>query len=208
MNGAVLSGAVTEGPRRVAILISGGGSNMVALADSMTGDHPARAVLVLSNDPAAGGLAKAAARGIPTAAVDHRPFRGDRAAFEAALLGPLEAARPDIICLAGFMRILTPAFVARFGGRMLNIHPSLLPLYPGLDTHARALAAGDAEAGASVHLVTPELDGGPILGQARVPVVAGDTPETLAARVLAAEHRLYPAVLRRFAAGETGRLDL
>ena len=128
--------------------------------------------------------------------------------LEAALLAPLEAARPDIICLAGFMRILTPAFVARFGGRMLNIHPSLLPLYPGLDTHARALAAGDAEAGASVHLVTPELDGGPILGQARVPVEAGDTPETLAARVLAAEHRLYPAVLRRFAAGETGRLDL
>lgn len=208
MNGGVVSGAVTEGPRRVAILISGGGSNMVALADSMTGDHPARPVLVLSNDPAAGGLAKAAAGGIPTAAVDHRPFRGDRAAFEAALLGPLEAARPDIICLAGFMRILTPGFVSRFAGRMLNIHPSLLPLYPGLDTHARALAAGDAEAGASVHLVTPELDGGPILGQARVPVAAGDTPETLAARVLAAEHRLYPAVLRRFAAGETGRLDL
>lgn len=196
------------GAKRVAILISGGGSNMLALLDSMTGDHPARPVLVLSNDPAAPGLARAAARGVPTAAVDHRPFRGDRAAFEAALLTPLLAARPDIICLAGFMRILTPGFVARFAGRMLNIHPSLLPLYTGLNTHARAIEAGDREAGATVHLVTPTLDDGPILGQVRVPVMAGDPPATLAARVLMAEHRLYPAVLRRFAAGETGRLDL
>lgn len=188
--------------KRVAILISGGGSNMVALADSMTGDHPARPVLVLSNDPAAGGLTKAAARGIATAAVDHRPFGKDRAAFEAELLKPLLAAKPDIICLAGFMRVLTPDFVARFQGRMLNIHPSLLPKYPGLHTHERALAAGDTEAGCTVHEVTPELDAGPILGQARVPVLPGDTPDTLAARVLTMEHRLYPAVLRRFALGD------
>lgn len=194
--------------KRVAILISGGGSNMAALADSMTGDHPARPVLVLSNDPAAGGLAKAQARGIPTAAMDHRPFAGDRTAFEAALLGPLLAASPDILCLAGFMRILTPTFVNRFTGRMLNIHPSLLPKYPGLHTHARAIKAGDAEAGATVHLVTPVLDDGPILGQSRVPIHPRDTPDALAERVLAAEHRLYPAVLRRFALGQTGRIDL
>lgn len=188
--------------RRVAILISGGGSNMVALVRSMTGDHPARAVLVLSNDPAAGGLAKAREMGVATAAVDHRPFGADRAAFEAALLRPLLAAAPDILCLAGFMRLLTPGFVDRFRGRMLNIHPSLLPKYPGLHTHARALAAGDAEAGCTVHEVTPDLDAGPILGQARVPVLPGDSEATLAARVLAREHLLYPAVLRRFAAGD------
>lgn len=181
---------------------------MLALAASMTADHPARPVLVLSNDPAAAGLGRAAALGIPTAAVDHRPFGADRAAFEAALIEPLLAARPDIICLAGFMRILTPAFVGRFAGRMLNIHPSLLPKYPGLHTHARAIAAGDAEAGATVHLVTPVLDDGPILGQARVPVLVGDTADRLAARVLAAEHRLYPAVLRRFAAGQTEPITL
>lgn len=188
--------------KRVAILISGGGSNMVRLVESMTGDHPARPVLVLSNDPAAAGLARAAALGVPVAAVNHRPFGRDRAGFEAALLAPLLAARPDILCLAGFMRILTPDFVGRFAGRMLNIHPSLLPKYPGLHTHARALAAGDAEAGCTVHEVTADLDAGPILGQARVPVQPGDTPETLAARVLVQEHRLYPAVLRRFAAGD------
>lgn len=188
--------------KRVAILISGGGSNMVALADSMNGDHPARPVLVLSNDPEAAGLAKAAARGIPTAAVDHRPFGRDRAAFEAELLKPLLAAEPDVVCLAGFMRVLTPEFVERFQGRMLNIHPSLLPKYPGLHTHERALAAGDAEAGCTVHEVTPDLDAGPILGQARVPVLPGDTPDTLAERVLVMEHRLYPAVLRRFAVGD------
>ncbi|MBI1219369.1 MAG: phosphoribosylglycinamide formyltransferase [Rhodobacteraceae bacterium] len=187
--------------KRVAILISGGGSNMVALARSMTGDHPARPVLVVANDPAAAGLAKAAAMGIPTAAVDHRAYKGDRAAFEAALLAPLEAAAPDILCLAGFMRILTPGFIARFAGRMLNIHPSLLPKYPGLHTHQRALDAHDAEAGCTVHEVTAELDAGPILGQARVPVLPGDTAETLSARVLIEEHRLYPAVLRRFASG-------
>ncbi|SEK75135.1 phosphoribosylglycinamide formyltransferase-1 [Roseivivax marinus] len=193
---------------RVAILISGGGSNMVTLADSMTGDHPARPCLVLANDPQAGGLAKAAARGIPTETVDHRPYRGDRPGFEAELTSRLEAAAPDVICLAGFMRILTADFVTRWAGRMLNIHPSLLPKYRGLDTHARAIAAGDAEHGCSVHLVTPELDDGPILGQARVPVEADDTPETLAARVLVQEHRLYPAVLRRFVEGRRDRLDL
>jgi len=188
--------------KRVAILISGGGSNMVALVQSMTGDHPARPCLVLSNDPAASGLERAAALGVPTAAVDHRPFGKDRAAFEAALLPALEAAQPDIIALAGFMRVLTAGFVNRFAGRMLNIHPSLLPKYQGLHTHARALEAGDAEVGCTVHEVTPVLDDGPILGQARVPVLPGDTPDTLAARVLVQEHRLYPAVLRRFAAGD------
>ena len=188
--------------KRVAILISGGGSNMVALVRSMTGDHPARPVLVAANDPAAAGLAKAAALGLPTAAVDHRAFKGDRAAFEAALLEPILAADPDILCLAGFMRILTPGFIARFPHGMLNIHPSLLPKYPGLHTHQRALDAGDAEAGCPEHEVTADLDAGPILGQARVPVRPGDTADTLAARVLAQEHRLYPAVLRRFASGD------
>jgi phosphoribosylglycinamide formyltransferase-1 len=194
--------------KRVAILISGGGSNMLRLVEDMTGDHPARPVLIASNDPAAAGLAKAAAMGIPTAAVDHRNFPKDRAGFEAALLEPLLAAQPDIICLAGFMRILTPDFVTRFQGRMLNIHPSLLPKYPGLHTHARAIEAGDAEAGATVHEVTPDLDSGPLLGQARVPVLAEDTPEVLAARVLLKEHQLYPAVLRRFAAGDRTPLYL
>ncbi|WP_430449018.1 phosphoribosylglycinamide formyltransferase [Rhodophyticola sp.] len=188
--------------KRVAILLSGGGSNMIALAESMTGDHPARPCLVLANSERAGGLQKAAARGIPTAVVDHRQFRGDRPAFEAVLNDRLEAARPDIICLAGFMRVLTEGFVARWQGRMLNIHPSLLPKYRGLETHARALAAGDAEHGCTVHEVTPALDDGPILGQARVAIEPGDTAETLAARVLIMEHRLYPAVLRRFAAGD------
>ena len=174
---------------------------MLALVRDMVGDHAARPVLVLSNDPAAGGLAKAAALGVATAAVDHRPFGRDRAAFEAELLKPLLAAEPDIICLAGFMRILTPGFIRRFEGRMLNIHPSLLPKYPGLHTHQRALDAGDAEAGCTVHEVTAELDAGPILGQSRVPVLPGDTADTLAARVLVEEHRLYPAVLRQFAGG-------
>jgi phosphoribosylglycinamide formyltransferase-1 len=175
---------------------------MVSLVNSMTGDHPARPVLVASNDPAAGGLTKAAASGIATAAVDHRQFGRDRAAFEAALLRHIEAAEPDILCLAGFMRVLTPAFVERFEGRMLNIHPSLLPKYPGLHTHQRAIDAGDAEAGCTVHEVTAVLDDGPILGQARVPVLPGDTADALAGRVLVQEHRLYPAVLRSYAAGD------
>lgn len=181
---------------------------MLKLVESMTGDHPARPVIVGSNDPQATGLARAAALGVPTFAVDHRAFKGDRAAFETALLAPLLAAQPDILCLAGFMRILTPGFVQAFAGRMLNIHPSLLPKYPGLDTHQRAIDAGDAEAGASVHLVTPELDAGPILGQARIPVLPGDSAETLAARVLVQEHRLYPEVLRRFARGDATPVSL
>ncbi len=193
---------------RVAILISGGGSNMVALVRSMVGDHPARPVLVASNDPGAGGLRVAAEMGIAVAAVDHRPFGKDRAGFEAALMRPLLAAAPDLICLAGFMRILTPGFIAAFKGKMLNIHPSLLPKYPGLHTHARALAEGDAVAGCTVHEVTAQLDAGPILGQARVPVTPGDTPDTLAARVLVAEHRLYPATLRRVAEGNRATLWL
>ena len=193
---------------RVAILISGSGSNMVALVESMKGDHPARPCLVLSNVPGAGGLEKARALGVPTAVVDHRPFGRDRAAFEAALTAELDRHAPDIICLAGFMRVLSPAFTTRWAGRVLNIHPSLLPKYKGLHTHERALAAGDAEAGCSVHEVTAELDGGPVLGQARVPVLPGDTPERLAGRVLAMEHRLYPEVLRRFASGDCGLVEL
>lgn len=194
--------------RRVAIFISGGGSNMVSLVDSMTGDHPARPCLVISNQPDAGGLAKASAKGIPTAVVDHRPFKGDRAAFEAELARVVDVARPGILCLAGFMRVLTEGFVSRYAGRMLNIHPSLLPKYRGLHTHARALEAGDVEHGCTVHEVTPELDDGPILGQARVPVLPGDTPDSLAARVLVEEHKLYPAVLRRFASGDRSPIYL
>lgn len=188
--------------KRVAILLSGGGSNMLALLDSMTGDHPARPCLVLSNDPEAPGLARAAARRVPVAAVDHRPFKGDRAAFEAELMHPLRDAAPDILCLAGFMRVLTAGFVGAWDGRMLNIHPSLLPDFKGLNTHARALAAGKREHGCSVHEVTPRLDDGPLLGQARLTVRAGETASALAGRVLGLEHRLYPAVLRRFAAGD------
>lgn len=188
--------------KRIAILISGGGSNMVRLVESMVGDHPARPVLVASNDPNASGLAKAAAMGVPVAAVDHRAFKGDREGFERAMLAHIEAAEVDIICLAGFMRVLTPVFVTRFEGRMLNIHPSLLPKYPGLHTHQRAIEAGDTEAGCTVHEVTAVLDDGPILGQARVPVMPGDTADTLAARVLVEEHRLYPEVLRRYASGD------
>jgi phosphoribosylglycinamide formyltransferase 1 len=187
---------------RVAILISGGGSNMLALLRDMEAAGYAQPVLVAANDPAAGGLQKAAALGVATAAVDHRSFGKDREAFEAALAEKINATRPDILCLAGFMRILTPGFIRRYEGRMLNIHPSLLPKYPGLHTHARALAAGDREAGCTVHEVTADLDAGPILGQARVPVLPGDTEDTLAARVLPMEHRLYPAVLRRFVVGD------
>lgn len=187
--------------KRVAILISGGGSNMVALARDMAGDHPARPCLVVSNVPGAGGLAKAEGLGIATACINHRHYDG-RPAFEAALHDTLTAHAPDILCLAGFMRILTADFVARWEGRMLNIHPSLLPLYKGLDTHERAIAAGDRQAGCTVHEVTAALDDGPILGQARVPIEPGDTPETLAARILPLEHALYPAVLRRFAVGD------
>ena len=174
---------------------------MVRLAESMTGDHPARPVLVVSNRPDAGGLLKARDMGIETAVVDHKDF-ADRDAFESRLHEVLMGAKPDVVCLAGFMRVLNPGFVQKWQGRMLNIHPSLLPKYRGLHTHARAIEAGETEAGCTVHEVTPALDDGPILGQARVPVLPDDTPEALAARVLVQEHVLYPAVLRRFAAGD------
>lgn len=189
--------------RRVAILISGSGSNMEALVRAMAAPgHPAQPVLVVSDRPGAGGLARARALGVPARVVDAGAFGRDRAAFEAALEAALAEADPDILCLAGFMRILSGDFVARHAGQILNIHPSLLPKFRGLDTHARALAAGERAHGCTVHEVTAELDAGPILGQARVPVLPGDTPETLAARVLRQEHRLYPLVLERFARGE------
>ena len=184
--------------RRTAILISGGGSNMLALLDAARNpSYPARPCLVLSNNPDAVGLARAAALGVPVAAVDHRPFGKDRAAFERALDAVLLAHGTEFIALAGFMRVLTDGFVGRWQGRMVNIHPSLLPLYRGLDTHARALAAGDAEHGCTVHWVVPELDSGEIIDQARVPILPGDDAARLAARVLAAEHALYPVALAR-----------
>lgn len=178
------------------------------VADMARPGHAGAPALVLSNSATAGGIAWAQTQGLATAVVDHRPFDGDRAAFEAAVSEAIAPHDLDVICLAGFMRVLTAGFVEPWAGRMLNIHPSLLPKYPGLHTHARALAAGDAEHGCSVHIVTSELDCGPMLGQARVQVVPGDTPEVLAERVLAREHVLYPAVLRRFVVGETGFLDL
>ena len=181
---------------------------MVKLLDSMHGDHPARACVVLSNNPTAAGLEKAEARGVETEVVRHQPFHGDRTAFEHAVAGALAPHEPDIICLAGFMRKLTADFVNSWRGRMLNIHPSLLPKYKGLHTHARALAAGDTLHGCTVHEVTPVLDDGPILGQATVPVLPGDTKESLAARVVEQEHRLYPQVLRRYVAGNLEPLYL
>ncbi|MFZ4606219.1 MAG: phosphoribosylglycinamide formyltransferase [Caulobacter sp.] len=181
---------------KVAILISGDGSNMVALVEaSRAADCPYEVVLVLSNTPDAGGLAKAAALGVPTLAIDHRPHGKDREAHERLVDAALRAAGAEYVVLAGYMRILTPWLVEGWAGRMLNIHPSLLPKYPGLRTHQRALDAGDAEAGCTVHLVTTGVDEGPILGQARVPVLPRDTAETLAARVKAQEHQLYPAAL-------------
>jgi phosphoribosylglycinamide formyltransferase-1 len=194
--------------KRVAIFISGSGSNMVKLVDSMTGDHPGRACVVLSNNPTAGGLDRAEERGIPTEVVRHQPFGEDRTAFEHAIMGAISKHKPDLICLAGFMRKLTAGFVDEWRGHMLNIHPSLLPKYRGLNTHARALEAGDKVHGCTVHEVTPALDEGPILGQATVPVLADDTSDTLAARVLAQEHILYPMVLRRFITGDKSPIFL
>lgn len=194
--------------KRVAIFVSGGGSNMRALVESMVGDHPARPAVIVSNNADAGGIAWAQGQGIATEVIDHRPYGEDRAAFETQIQARLEAHAPDILCLAGFMRVLTAGFVTPWQGKMLNIHPSLLPKYRGLHTHARALEAGDTEHGCTVHEVTAELDDGPILGQAVVPIEAGDTPDILARRVLAQEHRLYPAVLRRFAAGDRTRIGL
>jgi phosphoribosylglycinamide formyltransferase-1 len=188
-----------NGRLRVAVLISGAGSNMAALIDAagQTG-APFEVVLVLSNKPEAGGLAVAEAKGVPTAVVDHVVFGKDRAAHEQAIQTVLEAYGAEVVALAGYMRLLTPFLVGRWVGRMLNIHPSLLPKYPGLDTHARAIAAGDAEAGCTVHLVTEGVDDGPVLGQATVPIQPDDTPASLATRVLASEHRLYPQALADF----------
>jgi len=183
----------------VGILISGSGSNMVALVEAIqAGRVPAHPALVVSNVADAAGLGKAAALGVPTAVVDHRPYKGDREAFDAAINAALHEAGVEIVACAGFMRIMTPVLTGAWTGRMLNIHPSLLPLFRGLHTHARALQAGVCVHGATVHEVTEELDSGGILGQAVVPVLAGDTEESLAARVLAREHVLYPRVLAAF----------
>jgi phosphoribosylglycinamide formyltransferase 1 len=187
---------------RTAILISGGGSNMMALATAAkAADYPADVALVVSNVPDAGGLAKARDLGLMTATVDHRAFGKDREAFERSLDQLLRINQIAFICLAGFMRIMTPWFVARWEGRMINIHPSLLPAYKGTHTHARALADGATEHGCTVHFVVLELDSGPVIAQARVPMVAGDTEATLAARVLVEEHRLYPEALAAVASG-------
>ena len=188
--------------RRTAVLISGRGSNMEALvAAARAPDYPAEIVLVLSNNAEAGGLETARAAGITARAIDHRPFGRDRAAHEAEINRALQEAGIEIVCLAGYMRLLSPFLVSAWAGRMLNIHPSLLPAHKGLYTHERAIEAGDAEHGCTVHLVTEDLDSGPILAQARVPVLPGDTPKALAERVLVEEHKLYPAALRAFAAG-------
>jgi formyltetrahydrofolate-dependent phosphoribosylglycinamide formyltransferase len=190
---------------RTAILISGRGSNMAALITAARDPrYPAEIVLVISNRPDAAGLALAQKAGVAAVAIDHRPFRGDRAAHETAIDAALRQAGVEIICLAGYMRLLTPFLVDTWNGRMLNIHPSLLPAFPGLDTHARALAAGVKLHGCTVHLVTQATDEGPILAQAAVPVLPGDTAAMLAERVLVQEHRIYPRALRCFAARTAG----
>ncbi len=190
---------------KLAVLISGSGSNLQSFIDDCArGALPAEIAVVLSNKPEAGGLARAHAANIPTLVVDHREFES-REAFDAAMLEALAPFAPDLVILAGFMRILTPDFIAAFRSRLLNIHPSLLPKYPGLKTHQRALDAGDSEAGATVHFVTEELDGGPPVLFARVPIEAGDSADTLAARVQLREHQLYPQAARWFV---EGRLEL
>jgi len=183
--------------KTLVILISGRGSNLEAVLDARL---PARVAVVISNNPQARGLEAAGRRGIATAVVDHRAFP-DRAAFEAALAAEVDRHRPDLVVLAGFTRILTPPFVERYEGRMMNIHPSLLPAFPGLDTHRRALEAGVRIHGCTVHFVTHALDSGPVVVQAAVPVEAGDNEERLAARVLAQEHRIYPQAIRWFCEG-------
>lgn len=183
----------------IAVFISGRGSNMNALIEACARrDYPARIALVLSNNPDAPGLDTARNAGLEAVAIDHRLFPKDREGHEKAIEACLEKAGIEVICLAGYMRVLTPYLVGRWAGRMLNIHPSLLPAYPGLDTHERALAAGDTRHGCTVHLVTDGVDEGPVLGQAEVPVLPGDTPSALAARVLEQEHRLYPEALAAF----------
>lgn len=193
--------------KRVVVLISGSGTNMMALIEaSRAADYPAEIVGVISNRPQAGGLAKAHAAGIATEVLDHKLF-ADRAAFDNALGDRVSALRPDVVVLAGFMRLFTPAFVEAWAGRLINIHPALLPAFPGLDTHERALAAGVRLHGCTVHYVTAEMDAGPIIGQAAIPVLAGDTPESLRRRVLRAEHALYPAMLARVARGDAPIVD-
>lgn len=184
----------------VVVLISGSGSNLQALIDSLGADNPARIGAVISNRADAYGLTRAQNAGIATAVLDHQAFDG-REAFDAALIDAIDAYRPDLVVLAGFMRILTPAFVQHYHGRLLNIHPSLLPKYKGLHTHQRALADDEAEHGCSVHFVTEELDGGPLIVQAVVPVQPGDTAEQLASRVHIGEHHIYPLAVRWFAEG-------
>lgn len=186
---------------RVAVLISGSGTNMVSLVKAAQADNcPYEVVLVLSNIEDAAGLHKARDLGIEAVALPHRDFGKDREAHEKAVHAELLKHDVQAIALAGYMRILTPWLVRAWEGRMVNIHPSLLPLYPGLNTHARAIEAGDAEAGCTIHIVTEGMDEGPVLGQARVPVLAGDTPDSLAERVKSAEHTLYPDILARFVA--------
>jgi phosphoribosylglycinamide formyltransferase-1 len=188
--------------KRVAVLISGRGSNMAALIEAAKDkDYPAEIALVLSNRPDAGGLDVARAAGVATEVVDHAAFGKDRAAFDRALQEVLEKHRIDIVCLAGFMRLLTPEFVGRWPERMLNIHPALLPAFKGLDTHKRALTAGAKMHGATVHFVVAEMDAGPIVAQGAVAVHTGDSEAALAARVLAVEHRIYPAALKLVAEG-------
>ncbi|ANW50652.1 phosphoribosylglycinamide formyltransferase [Burkholderia pseudomallei] len=192
--------------KQLVILISGRGSNMEAIVRACAREGwPAEVAAVISNRPGAAGLEFAASHGIATAVVDHRAFDG-RDSFDAALAAEIDRFAPDLVVLAGFMRILTPAFVAKYEGRMLNIHPSLLPSFKGIHTHQQALDAGVALHGASVHFVIPELDSGAIVAQAAVPVVAGDDADALAARVLAAEHTLYPRAVRWFVEGKL-RLD-
>ncbi len=186
---------------RTAILISGRGSNMQSLVEAaQADDYPAEIVLIASNRPDAAGLEWAKARGLPTLAIDHKKYK-TRDVFEAALQDALAAAGTELVALAGFMRLMTSDFVEHWRDRMINIHPSLLPSFKGLHTHERALAAGVKIAGCTVHFVRTEMDEGPIIGQAAVPVLSGDDPATLAARVLAAEHRLYPASLKLVASG-------
>ena len=188
-----------------AVLISGRGSNMLALLEAARDpDYPAEIVLVLSNRPDAPGLRLAAESGVATASIDHRPFGKQREAHEARIDAVLREAGVSIVCLAGYMRLLTPFFVGAWRGRMLNIHPSLLPAFPGLHTHARVLQAGAKLHGCTVHLVTETMDEGPILAQAAVPVLPGDSEDILAHRVLAQEHRIYPAALAAFASGTAG----
>lgn len=194
--------SVSPPRKRVGVLISGRGSNMVSLAQAaQAADYPAEIALVLSNIPDVAGLDRARDFGIATAVVDHRSFGKDREAFERAMDEVLRINQIEFVVLAGFMRILTPWFVRRWQGRMINIHPSLLPLFKGTHTHRRALEAGVAEHGCSAHFVVPELDAGPVILQAKVPVLPGDDEDSLSARVLVEEHKLYPAALAEVASG-------